>query len=186
MKNVKHFYAKDRAAWRKWLEQNHDKESSVWLVYDKGLARNMSWEDIVQESLCFGWVDSTAGKFSDTQSKIYISRRRLNSAWSKINKAHVDNLIKTGLMKPAGMATIEHAKANGAWDILNRSDNMEIPKQLQTLLDKNPEAKKNFTAFSDSAKRIILAWIYSAKREETMLSRINKTVEMAAKNQKTH
>ncbi|MDQ4044741.1 MAG: hypothetical protein M3173_04735 [Chloroflexota bacterium] len=80
------FYAKDRAAWREWLENHRATERAVWLICDKGPNRSMSWEDIVQEALCFGWIDSKPGKVSDTQSKINVSKRKPTSAWSKINK----------------------------------------------------------------------------------------------------
>lgn len=146
----------------------------------------MSWEDIVQEALCFGWVDSKPGKVSDTQSKIYVSRRKPKSAWSKINKEHVDKLIRQDLMTPAGQAAIDEAKRNGAWDALNKSDNLEVPEELARLLDANAAAKANFDSFSNSSKRIILEWIYAAKRDETKQKRIKQTVDMAAEGLKAN
>jgi uncharacterized protein YdeI (YjbR/CyaY-like superfamily) len=82
---VTEFYAKNRAAWRGWLQRNHDTQQAVWLIYDKGAHRTLSWEDIVQEALCFGWIDSKPGKVSETQSKLYVSRRKSKSVWSKNN-----------------------------------------------------------------------------------------------------
>lgn len=184
MKDVPQVYAKDRATWRQWLEKNHDKEKSVWLVFDKGKNRTLSWTDIVQENLCFGWIDGQAGSVSDTQSKIYVSRRRPKSGWSKINKQHVDDLIAAGLMTPSGQSVIDEAKRNGTWDILNKSDALEIPPELQKLFTKHPTAQKNFEAFSNSSKRVILEWIYAAKKEETTMIRINETFEAAKNNQK--
>ncbi|MEO5499304.1 MAG: YdeI/OmpD-associated family protein [Candidatus Saccharimonadales bacterium] len=179
MKDVPHFYAKDRTAWRTWLEEHHDTETAVWLVHDKGKNRTFKWEDIVQEALCFGWIDSTAGKVSDTQSKIYVSRRKPKSVWSKINKAHVERLIASGEMTLTGLKVIEVAKGNGSWDALNRSDALELPEELVALLMADATAQQHFQSFSDSAKKQILSWVYSAKRDETKSSRIQKTVEMA-------
>ena len=182
MKDVPHFHAADRRAWRAWLAEHHATETGVWLVYDKGSGRSITWEEIVQEALCFGWVDSVAGTVSETQSKIYVSRRKPGSTWSRINKAHVEALRAAGLMTPAGQEAVDRAKANGAWDALNRSDNLEIPPDLQALLDAEPTAAANFAAFPPSTKRNILQWIYSAKRDETRQRRVSETVRLAAEN----
>ena len=186
MNDVPEFYAKDRAAWRQWLIENHATQKSVWLVFDKGKNRTMSWEDIVQESLCFGCIDSTAGKVSDTRSKIYVSRRKPTSAWSKINKAHIEHLTTGNHIMSAGQAAIDLAKQNGSWDALNKSDNLEQPPELIASFAKNKRAADHFSKFPDSAKRVILAWIYSAKRDETRLKRIQETVTLAEQNIRAH
>lgn len=186
MSEVVEFYAKDRAAWRKWLEQHHENENAVWLIFDKGKNRTLTWRDIVQESLCFGWIDSTAGTVSDSRSKLYVSKRKPKSGWSKINKAHVEELLENGMMDPAGQAAIDLAKQNGSWDALTKSDNLELPPKLIELFKKNLNAANNFDAFSNSAKRIILQWIYSARREETTEKRIEETVRLAEQNIKAH
>jgi len=177
--HITEFYAKDRAAWRKWLEQNHEKEQAVWLIYDKGKNRVLSWEDIVQEALCFGWIDSRPGKVSDSQSKLYISKRKKKSVWSKINKAHVEKLLSLGLITPAGLQVIEQAKKDGSWDALNKSDNLELPSELIKQLAAHPSAQTTFSGFTDSAKRMILEWIYAAKTDETRTKRISETVKAA-------
>lgn len=186
MNDTPHFYAKNRADWRNWLSKNHDKEKSIWLVFDKGKNRTLSWEDIVQEALCFGWVDSRPGKVSETQSKLYLSRRNPKSAWSKINKDHVEKMQVQGLMTPAGQKVIDAAIKSGAWDRLNNSDNLIEPQELHKMLNDNPAARDNFNKFSTSSKKIILEWIYSAKREETKVNRIIKTVELAGQNIKAN
>lgn len=186
MSDAPEFYAKDRATWRQWLLQHHMTQSAVWLVYDKGPNRTMSWQDIVQEALCFGWVDSKPSKVSDTQSKLYISKRKPKSVWSKINKEHVAALQAKGLMMPAGQAAIDTAKRNGSWDALNKSDALEVQPDIVKSLSENPEAAKNFNAFSPSSRRIILEWIYSAKREETRAKRIAEAVNLAAQNIKAN
>ncbi len=178
------FYAADRTAWRQWLAEHHDTEQSVWLIYDKGESRKMTIVDIVEEALCFGWIDSLAGSVDTTKSKIYMSRRKPRSTWSKVNKLRIEGLIKAKLMQPAGLAAIEVGKANGAWDQLTLSDDLILPTLLKALLDKNEQAKNSFEAFSDSSKRIILQWIYAAKRDETRNKRIEETVSEAAKGLK--
>lgn len=182
MNEAPHFYAKNRKSWRVWLEKNHDKERAVWLVYDKGNNRSMSWQDIVQEALCYGWIDSRPGKVSETQSKIYVSKRKPKSVWSKINKRHVELLVKEGLMQPAGLASIKRAKQNGSWNALDLSDNMVYPAELIELFNKNDTAKKNFDNFPPGTRRNTLQWIYDAKTEGTKRKRIQQIVEAAQEN----
>lgn len=184
MNEAKEFYATNRQAWRDWLETNHESESAVWLIFDIGSSRTLKWEDIVQEALCFGWIDSRQAKISETQNKIYVSKRKPTSGWSKINKDHIIALERQSLMTPAGKAAIELAKQNGMWDKFAMSDNLELTPELATAFQKNQLAKDNFDNFSNSSKRIILQWIYDAKRPETTTQRIKETVKMAAQNKK--
>ncbi len=186
MADIPHIYIKDRKTWRQWLSKNHETYDAIWLVYDTGKGRQLSWQDIVQEALCFGWIDSRPAKYSETQSRLYLSKRKPTSGWSKINKQSVEVLLQQALIMPAGLAAIETAKQNGAWNKLNRSDNLEIPADLSQLFATDPQAHAHFSAFSDSSKRLILEWIYAAKRDVTRSSRIEKTVAMAHDNLKAH
>ena len=182
MENVAHFYAKDRKSWRAWLEKNHQAESAVWLVFDKGKDRTMAWEDIVQEALCYGWIDSRPGKVSETQSKIYVSKRKPKSVWSKINKQHIELLTAQGLMKPAGLKSVAVAKENGSWSALDLSDNLVYPAELNESFQHNPAAKINFENFPVGTRRNTLQWIYDAKTETTKRARIEQTVQAAKEN----
>ena len=184
MKDAPEFYPSDRQAWRQWLLEHHETDTAVWLVYDKGSQRKITWPEIVQESLCFGWIDGRANPISEMQSKIYVSKRKPKGMWSKVNKAHVENLIASGQMMPAGLAAIELAKENGAWDTLNDSDNLIVPPELEAGFVENPAARATYESFSVSSKRMILAWIYSAKTEPTRMNRVAQTIEHAARGEK--
>lgn len=155
-------------------------------MYDKGANRTLTYDDIVEVALCFGWIDSRPGKVSDTQSKIYVSKRKPKSAWSKSNKIRIDKLKRENLIQPPGLAAVQTAKANGAWDALNKSDNYIIPHGLAELFKNNTVAAENFAEFSNSSKRIILEWIYSAKQEATKIKRIKQTVELSEKGIKAN
>lgn len=185
MNDAPEFYAKDLSAWSEWLERNHNTETAVWLLFDKGKNRTLAWEDIVKEELRYGWIDGRAKSVSDTTGKIYISKRKPSSTWSKINKTHVEKLIAEGRMLHAGQKAIDVAKQNGSWNLLNKSDDLEIPPLMVELFKKNMTAAKNFEAFSVSSKRLILSWIYSAKRSETMQHRIKESVRLARENIKS-
>jgi uncharacterized protein YdeI (YjbR/CyaY-like superfamily) len=186
MINAKEFYAPDRGAWRAWLAANHATEQSVWLVYDKDAGRALTYEAIVEEALCFGWIDSVSGKVSETQRKLYISRRKPQSAWAKSNKERVERLRALGLMTPAGERAIAAAQANGAWSRLDASDRLELPPELVRQLEADPTAKAFFESMSPSSQRIILEWIYAARTEVTQLKRITETVALATRGIKAH
>ncbi len=142
----------------------------------------MSWQDIVEEALCFGWIDSRPGKVSETQSKIYVSKRKPSSVWSKINKQNVEKLITEGKMRPAGLRSIETAKQNGSWNALDLSDSLIYPAELAVLFSTNVNSETNFENFPVGSRKNTLQWIYDAKTEATKIKRVQQTFEAANKN----
>jgi uncharacterized protein YdeI (YjbR/CyaY-like superfamily) len=186
--NSNSFYAKDRYEWRKWLEVNHEAEKSVWLLmYHKSCDKpSVYYDEAVEEALCFGWIDSKSVKQAHESSYLFFSKRNPKSNWSKANRERVAKLSEQGLIAPAGQKMIDLAKASGTWDALADVENCVIPNDLQQLFDENKMAYDNFLAFSPSAKKIILGWIYTAKRPETRQQRIAETVAQAEKNHKAY
>jgi len=182
------FHPLTRKEWRDWLRENHDESPGIWFVYYKkqtGKPR-VTYDEAVEEALCFGWVDSLPRRVDENVSKLLFTPRKPKSVWSKLNKERVERLIENGLMTEVGLAKIEAAKRNGSWNALDASDNLEIPKDLAQAFKANKIAARNFTAFSDAVKRNILFWVGSAKRDETRATRIEKTVAMAARNQRAN
>jgi uncharacterized protein YdeI (YjbR/CyaY-like superfamily) len=174
------FYAPDRAAWRSWLAANASTSAGVWLVYDRGTGRPFGYEDIVEEALCFGWIDSKGRGLDETRTMLYLAPRKPRSAWSRPNKERVERLIAAGLMTEAGLAVIEAAKQRGTWTALDEVEEGVEPQDLAAALDAEPLARKNWDAFPRSAKRAILEWISLAKRPQTRLARVQTTVTEAA------
>src|SRR5687768_4464382 len=121
MKETETFYAESRQHWREWLEENHDKSPSIWLIQYrmKSGVPTLSWSEAVDEALCFGWIDSTKRPIDNEKFMQFFTRRKPDSTWSKINKEKVERLIAEELMAPAGYQTIETAKQNGSWTILD-------------------------------------------------------------------
>jgi len=185
-KEAKRFYAADRRAWRTWLEHNHAVFRGVWLVYDKGTAgrRTLTYDDIVDEALCFGWIDSLTHSLDDKQAMLYISPRNAKSPWSKLNKQRVARLIDAGLMTDAGLEVVEASKANGSWTSYDAIEELIVPPDLARALAGNKTAEKNFEAFSASNKKQILWYIASAKLPETRQKRIVQIVGAAQQNTK--
>lgn len=185
---VKTFYAKDRAAWRAWLAENHATETRVWLIIYRKQSGTPSvyYDDAVNEALCFGWIDSKPNKRDGESYYQFFSRRNPKSKWSGINKRKVEELSAQGLMTEAGWAVIELAKQNGGWTALDEVESLVIPEDLQAQFDASPGSQANFEAFSKSAKRGILDWISSAKQAETRAKRILETVTLAARGEKAN
>ncbi len=178
MKTDKTFCPKNQEEWRKWLEENHDKEEAIWLVYYKQHSPmyNLNWSQAVDQALCFGWIDSVANAIDEDQYKQYFSKRKAKSIWSKINKDKIDDLISKGLMTAAGLKAIEVGKANGTWNFLDQVDALIVPDDLEKAFAKNKGSKAFYESLSDSVKKQLLYWVISAKREETRTKRINEIV----------
>ena len=184
------FHPKSLKAWRTWLEKNHAREKGIWLVYYKKETgkRAFSYDESVEEALCFGWIDSLPRTLDQERSMLKFTVRKPKSVWSELNKQRVERLIREKKMTPAGLQSIAIAKANGSWDTLSKTDEQartgEIPDDLRAALSKNKTALEVFTAFPPSCRKQFLFWIDSAKREETRKSRIAQTVLMSAAKKK--
>jgi uncharacterized protein YdeI (YjbR/CyaY-like superfamily) len=170
-----------RQAWREWLQANHAKKQAVWLIYYKKKSNlpTVIYSDAVDEALCFGWIDSKAKPIDEEKYMQFFTKRKPKSIWSKINKEKIERLTKEGLMTQAGFEIIEIAKQNGSWTILDESEALIIPKDLEKGLQKNAAAMDYFSSLSRSDKRNILQWLVLAKRQETREKRIAEIIELA-------
>jgi uncharacterized protein YdeI (YjbR/CyaY-like superfamily) len=179
-------HADDPATWRAWLEANHVTARGAWLVTWRPTTGRgtLGYEAAIEEALCFGWVDSTGGRFDDNRGKLYFAPRKPRSVWAASNKARVERLIAEGRMASAGLAAIERAKANGSWTILDSSDRLEVPDDLAAALDAAPPAAANFAAFPPSTRKQLLSWIATAVRPATRAARITKVAGAAARNER--
>jgi uncharacterized protein YdeI (YjbR/CyaY-like superfamily) len=186
MKDIEDFCPKSRHDWRNWLELNHRKKDAVWLIFYKKKSPNynLSWSESVDEALCFGWIDSVK-KTIDTEKYIqYFSKRKEKSNWSKVNKDKVKALIDKGLMQEAGYKSIEIAKENGSWTILDEVEALVIPADLKAAFANHKGSMKYFDSLSASAKKGLLYWVVSAKRLDTRQKRIIEIAENAGKKLK--
>ena len=181
-----HVEVADRAALHAWLTVHHEQRTGVWIVFRKGEQRAVSYDDIVEEALSFGWIDSKTGRVDEYRSKLWLAPRRRGSAWSRRNKEIIDRLMAAGLMQPPGLAAVEAAKADGTWTALDAVEALEEPPDLRAALDASPSARTHWDAFPRSAKRMILEWISTAKRPETRAKRIRQTVDEAAENRRAN
>jgi uncharacterized protein YdeI (YjbR/CyaY-like superfamily) len=175
----------DRAEWRAWLEKNHADARGVWLVRPRREAEaKLDYDALVEEALCFGWVDGRVQPIDDAEMMQLITPRKRGSAWASSNKQRVARLEEAGHMAEAGRSVVEAARADGSWSRYDAADALEIPPDLATALGVDERAATHFGAFSDAAKRAILRWLIDAKRPETRAKRIAETVRLAAQNEK--
>lgn len=167
-----------RADLRRWLADNHTRPKGVWLVHHKKASPHyLPMGEIVEECLCFGWVDSLVRGKDDMRAMHWIAPRKPGSSWSRVNKDIVARMETAGLMTDAGRARIEDAKVDGSWTRLDDVENLIVPDDLASKLD--ARARANWDGFSRSARRGILEWILNAKRPETRAKRIAETAAMA-------
>jgi uncharacterized protein YdeI (YjbR/CyaY-like superfamily) len=182
------FHAHSRAQWRDWLKQHHRRGEGVWLITDKkatGKPR-LEYDEIVEEALCFGWIDSKPNKLDDERSMLWLAPRKPKTGWSKPNKERVERLIAGKRMAAAGLAVIEAAKRDASWNALDAVEALEIPADLAAALNANSLAAVHFADFPRSVKRGILEWIGNAKRVETRAARIEHTAALAARNERAN
>ena len=185
-KEIEIFYPKNQTVWRKWLEKNHLTKEYVWLVFynKKSEIKSITWSEAVDVALCFGWIDSKKVKIDAEKAHQFFSKRKPKSTWSKINKEKVEKLKEQGLMTDAGLKSIEIAKENGSWIILDEVEALIIPTDLENAFAERPIAKDFFMSLSKSVKKIILSWLVFAKTTETRQKRIAEIIESAEQHLK--
>lgn len=185
-KEVETYCPQSRTDWRKWLKKNHQIKQSVWLICytKKSNLPTVNWSEAVDEALCFGWIDSTRRTIDEFSFKQFFSKRKPKSNWSKINKEKVQLLIENGLMTQAGLDSIEIAKQNGSWTILDEVEELIIPNDLEKAFRKHKGSKDYFLSLSKTIRKMMLASLVLAKRPETRQKRIDEVVESAGQNKK--
>jgi uncharacterized protein YdeI (YjbR/CyaY-like superfamily) len=172
-----------RAQLRSWLEVNHRQSASVWLVTYKKSARPelcVPWEEVVQELLCFGWIDSQAARLDDERGMVRISPRKPGSAWSAVNKRYVEELSRSNLIQEAGWERILEARRDGSWEFLDDVEAGIIPDDLVEAFDATPGSRDRFDGFPRSTTKATLEWIKRAKRPDTRRKRVAETVRKSA------
>jgi uncharacterized protein YdeI (YjbR/CyaY-like superfamily) len=182
-----HVHPETRAQWRAWLEREHARSAGVWVVtWRRPTGRPApSYEELVEEALCYAWVDSTARGIDDERTSLRFTPRKRGSGWARTNKERVARLSAAGLMAPAGLRSVEEARADGSWTLLDDVEALVVPADLAVALDAVPAARAHFDAFPRSTRRAILLWITLAKRPETRARRITETAEKAGRNERS-
>lgn len=173
----------DRATWRHWLRTNHAHSPGVWIEYPKvhsGVS-GPSYDDLVEEALCFGWIDGVVRKVQTPGYKcLHMTPRKSGSIWAKSNKARLQRLDAAGQLTPAGQAAVDRAKRDGSWTLLDDVEADVIADDLARAFRTTAGSRRRFLELSPSRRQQLLFWIYSAKRPATRALRIRAVVDGTA------
>ena len=186
--NFEMVHVTSAAELREWLSEHQSQQSSVWLVtFTKNSSSTagtfVSRDEVLDELVSFGWIDGIRRKLDGDRTMQLIGPRRVQH-WAASYKLRAARLIDSGRMHPAGLAAIESSKAMGLWNFMDDVDALIAPDDLLAALDAQPPARKNYEAFPPSTKRNTLRWIKIAKTETTRRRRIERTADLAVRNQR--
>jgi len=180
----------DARAWRAWLSSQHGASPGVWLVLaKKGTTdpTSLSYDDALEEALCFGWIDGQVGRRDSATFRRRFTPRKAGSSWSLRNTTMAERLASSGRMQPSGEELVRQAKADGRWDAAYAGQaSMEVPADLADALKSNPRAQAMFELLSSANRYSILYRIGSAKKAETRVKRIEQFVDMLARGVTIH
>ena len=180
----------DVRTWHTWLTEHHGDAGGVWLALAKRAATeptNLTYDQALEEALCFGWVDGQLGPGDETTFRRRFTPRRPGSSWSKRNVALVELLTRQERMQPAGQAAVERAKADGSWgSAYSGQAAIEVPSDLAASLAAHPAAQETFDNLSRANRYAVLYRIETAKRSRTRSQRIERLVEMLARGETLH
>lgn len=170
---------------RQWLHQNHGQEDAVWLVTYKKSEKDkyVSREEVLDELICFGWIDGIRRKLNNSKTMQLISPRRVQH-WVKSYKERANRLIEENKMHQSGLDSIRKGKESGLWNFMDDVDNLIIPEDLKIELKKAKGAFDFFNNISDSSKRFVLRWIKLAKTQKTRSNRIHKIAKLSSNGEK--
>lgn len=169
-----------------WLNANHAVESELWIKIFKKQSGVLSvtWDDVVVECLCWGWIDGVKKSIDDQAYRQRITPRKARSIWSKRNRDHVERLISEGRMKESGLAHVRAAKADGRWENAYAVSEMEVPDDFLAALEGEPKAKQFFETLNKSNRYVIAYGLLSAKKPETREKRFTKYMEALLQGKK--
>ena len=191
MKELEQIYFNNRESFRNWLVKNHDKSPGIWMIFYKKHVNTecIEYREALEEALCFGWIDSIIKKVDEDQYLRKFTPRTNVSNWSDLNKKIVLSLIKKGRMTEAGLKKIDVYLEKGKVEWENkvtkedpRKKELQVPDFITNAFAENEPALTNFNNLARSHKRNYILWITDAKREETILKRLNESIKLLKEN----
>mgnify|MGYP001559486346 CR=1 FL=1 len=185
MENTKNVTCFTRADFRKWLEKNHLKEKKVAVVLHKKHTgkKSPSHRELMEEAICFGWIDTTIKRLDEDTYLRHFARRNSKSKWSDNTLSYAKALKEKGLMSPEGLKFYEEGLSRPTHDH-GIPKNPDMPLELKRALAKDKIARDNFEKFPPSAKRMFYRWFLSAKTSETRGKRVKLIVQRAREKRK--
>lgn len=163
--------------WRAWLRTEGATSGTVWLTVWKQAAGpdKLTYDDVVDEALCHGWIDSTINRFDDTSYLLLLAPRKKGSVWSAVNKARIERLVAEDRMQPSGQAVIDAAIADGSWTILDSVEAMQEPDDLVEALGTGA-LRQTWESWSPSRRKQVLTQLVLAKTPVTRAKRLSEAL----------
>ena len=179
-------FFKTAAAFRDWLEKNHDKESELLVgFYKRGSGRpSMTWPESVDAALSFGWIDDVRKRLDDASYTIRFSRRRPRSIWSAINIAKAKELIERKLMHPTGLSVFEKRDEKKTAMYSYEREHKRFTPAEEKRFRANKDAWKFFTEQPPGYRKIATFYVVSAKKDETRAKRLARLIETSAQRKR--
>ncbi len=179
---MKAFDARNCERWREWLAKHHQSESEVWLVFHKRQTGrpSIAYDDAVDEALCFGWIDSLIKRIDYNRYARKFTPRKPDSRWSSANRKRYAQLKASGRLMPAGE---KRSPTDRSYDAPKLGPS-KVPPYIQQALRSRPAAWKCFESLAPSYRRLYIAWINSAKKEETRMKRLQEAISLLSAGKK--
>jgi uncharacterized protein YdeI (YjbR/CyaY-like superfamily) len=170
----------------RWIKENHASASELWVkIYKKSTGiQSVTWNDVVIEALCWGWIDGVKKSIDDQAYLQRITPRQMRSNWSKRNTEHAERLISESRMMEPGLVHIRAAKADGRWENAYVVSEMKVPADFLAALESKPNVKAFFETLNKSSRYVIAYGLISAKKPETRLRRFAKFMNMLSHEEK--
>ena len=179
----------DQTALEAWLETEAATAPGVYVKLAKKGAGvpSVTYAELVESCLCFGWIDGRSNRLDDCFYLQRITPRRARSVWSQKNVDAVEALILAGRMRPTGLAAVDAARADGRWDrAYAGSATITVPEDLAAALAAEPAAQKEFEAL-DGANRYAVLWrVHTAASDATRAKRIASLVQLLKDGGRLH
>ena len=187
MRKTGELYFTNRRDWRSWLERNYRKKKEAWLIfYKKHTGKpNVTYDEAVEEALCFGWIDSIMKRIDDEKFARKFTHRKPDSNWAESNKKRAQEMIKQRRMTKAGLELINQAKKCGRWsqNPLPKKQ-ISVPEYIEQALRSNEKALTNFNKLAPSYRQQYIGWVHSAKKEVTRKRRLAEVIGVLERNEK--
>jgi uncharacterized protein YdeI (YjbR/CyaY-like superfamily) len=179
----------DQAAFEEWLEAEHATSPGCYVKLAKKGAGvpSLTHAEMIESLLCFGWIDGRSNRLDDRFYLMRVTPRRARSVWSQKNVAAVAELVAAGRMRPAGLAQVEAAQADGRWDrAYAGAATITVPDDLAAAMAAEPAAQEAFAGL-DATNRYAVLWrVHTAATPATRAKRIAALVTMLAEGRRLH
>ena len=180
------YHAESRRQLRAWLEHHHRDTPGLWLCSWRSVdaGPRCPYPEVVEEAICFGWIDSTVTVLDDDRALQLLTPRNPKSGWTRLNRQRVADMEAAGLMTDAGRRAAEVAQHNGRWTIYDTVEDLIEPNDLAAALDANAAARLAWNSFPPSARKAMLWWVVSAAKDDTKARRIATIVDKAQRGER--